>query len=102
MAVFHNWRGSSRAALALSLGLAAFAAVMLDAGRLADRHAQGLASARTVAGAVQAPDLALFNQAPHARPLSQGDRHAPFQDHPLALEHFPAGSLAPPGSASRP
>jgi hypothetical protein len=25
------------------------------------------------------------------------DRHAPFQDHPLSLEHFPSGSLiAPP------
>jgi hypothetical protein len=24
-----------------------------------------------------------------------GDVHAAFQDHPIALEHFPSGSLVP-------
>jgi hypothetical protein len=27
------------------------------------------------------------------------DRHAPFQEHPLALEHFPSGSLVMPNLA---
>jgi hypothetical protein len=41
-------------------------------------------------------DLSLFTEARYTRHPSQADRHAPFQDHPAALEHFPAGSLLPP------
>jgi hypothetical protein len=35
----------------------------------------------------------LFTEARYTRHLSQTDRFTPFQDHPLALEHFPSGSL---------
>ena len=41
-------------------------------------------------------DLALCTEAPYSRHLSQADRHSAFQDHPVALEHFPSGSLLPP------
>lgn len=41
-------------------------------------------------------DLALFTEARYARHPSQADLHSAFQDHPLALEHFPSGSLVPP------
>jgi len=41
-------------------------------------------------------DLCLFPEASYTRHLSQADRFAAFQDHPLALEHFPSGSLAGP------
>lgn len=41
-------------------------------------------------------DLALFTEARYTRHLTQADRHAAFQDHPLALEHFPSGSLLSP------
>lgn len=42
-------------------------------------------------------DLALFTEARYTRHLSQADLHTAFQDHPLAFEHFPSGSLhAPP------
>jgi hypothetical protein len=41
-------------------------------------------------------DPALFTEARYARHASQADRHAAFQDQPMALEHFPAGSLMPP------
>ena len=47
----------------------------------------------------QLTDLNLFNEARYTRHLSQADLHAPFQDHPLSLEHFPPGSLARPPSA---
>ena len=40
-------------------------------------------------------DLALFTEARYTRHPSQADLHSPFQDHPLALEHFPTGSLVP-------
>jgi hypothetical protein len=41
-------------------------------------------------------DLCLASEARYTRHPSQADLHAPFQDHPLALEHFPSGSLIPP------
>ena len=41
-------------------------------------------------------DLCLFTEARYTRHLSQADLHTPFQDHPLALEHFPSGSLLSP------
>ena len=41
-------------------------------------------------------DLALFTEARYTRHPTQADRHAPFQDHPAALEHFPTGSLLTP------
>ena len=40
-------------------------------------------------------DLSLFTEARYTRHPSQADRHAPFQDHPGAPEHFPTGSLLP-------
>ncbi len=44
-------------------------------------------------------DLSLFTEARYTRHLSQADLHTGFQDHPLALEHFPSGSmLLPPAS----
>lgn len=41
-------------------------------------------------------DLALFTEARYTRHPSQADRHAAFQDHPFAFEHFPSGSVLPP------
>jgi len=42
-------------------------------------------------------DLALFTEARYTRHPSQSDLHSAFQDHPMALEHFPTGSfLSPP------
>jgi len=44
----------------------------------------------------QLTDLCLFTEASYTRHLSVADRHTPFQDGPLALEHFPSGSLVAP------
>lgn len=41
-------------------------------------------------------DLCLFTEATYTRHPSQAGRHTPFQDSPLAFEHFPSGSLVPP------
>jgi hypothetical protein len=46
--------------------------------------------------ALSLTDLALFNEARYTRHPSMADRHAPFQEHPLSLEHFPSGSIVPP------
>jgi len=40
-------------------------------------------------------DLALFTEARYTRHPSQADLHSAFQDHPMALDHFPSGSLVP-------
>lgn len=48
-------------------------------------------------------DLALFTEARYTRHPSMADRTSAFQDHPLALERFPSGSLvAPPPHLYRP
>jgi hypothetical protein len=45
---------------------------------------------------LQLTDLALFTEARYTRHPSQADLHSSFQDHPMALEHFPTGSLVRP------
>lgn len=46
--------------------------------------------------ALEITDLCLFTEARYTRHLSQSDLHSAFQDHPMALEHFPSGSLVSP------
>lgn len=41
-------------------------------------------------------DLCLFTEARYTRHLSQTDINSAFQDHPMSMEHFPAGSIAQP------
>ena len=41
-------------------------------------------------------DLCLFTEARYTRHLSQADLHSAFQDHPMAFEHFPSGSVVLP------
>ena len=41
-------------------------------------------------------DLCLFTEASYTRHLSMADPSTPFQDSPMALEHFPSGSLVEP------
>ncbi len=41
-------------------------------------------------------DLCIFTDARYTRHPSMADLHTPFQDHPLALEHFPSASLMTP------
>lgn len=48
-------------------------------------------------------DLCLFTEARYTRHPSQADFNTPFQDHPMALEHFPSGALLhPPRNLVRP
>ena len=47
-------------------------------------------------------DLSLFTEARYTRHLTQADLHTAFQDHPLAFEHFPSGSLCGPPHLLRP
>lgn len=89
-------RISDRFLLLLGLLTGLFLLTLLDAaGPHSGAEARRQANRQLVAR-FQLTDPALFTEARYTRHLSQADRHAPFQDHPLAIEHFPSGSLLPP------
>jgi hypothetical protein len=81
--------------LLLLLGLLLLALQIHSRCNLAD-DTRRLAQAARLATRFSLTDLALCTEARYSRHLSQADRHAAFQDHPGALEHFPSGSLLPP------
>jgi hypothetical protein len=54
------------------------------------------AATRETAAALGLTDLALMTEARYIRHLSLADLHSAFQDAPMALEHFPSGSLITP------
>jgi hypothetical protein len=74
---------------------------LVDAGNRSHLATQQLAETRREVRALELTDLSLFTEARYTRHLSQSDRHTPFQDHPLALEHFPSGSLVAPPTLLR-
>jgi len=89
-------RPSTLALLLLALATAAFALTLLDAAvPRAQREAESNET-RALVARLGLTDLALFTEARYTRHPSQADLHSAFQDHPLALEHFPTGSLVPP------
>jgi hypothetical protein len=59
-------------------------------------YREKLTAMRAQVSELQLTDLCLFTEARYTRHLSQADFHAPFQDHPLAFDHFPTGSLVLP------
>jgi hypothetical protein len=69
---------------------------LLHARHLAAQEAERLAEGRALTLRLCLTDLALCTEARYTRHLTQADRHAAFQDHPGALEHFPSGAAIPP------
>ncbi len=91
-----------------SLGLALLAVSLLLMGLMfIHAYVQRQADSpfiKKVAGVVhnlELTDLCLFTEARYTRHLSQADLHSAFQDHPMSLEHFPAGSIAGPPAGPR-
>lgn len=81
--------------MAVALGVAGIvvthgALVFSDAGE------SRLAAGRDIVRRLALSDLVLFTEARYTRHPGAADLHAPFQDHPLALDHFPSGSLLGP------
>lgn len=87
-------------ALGIALGIVAacFAAVAADLAR--SRPSRDEAERLTTT--LGLTDLALANEARYLRHLSLADRHSAFQDHPVALEHAPAGAVIAPPAHLRP
>lgn len=67
----------------------------IDAGLRSRAMAPLIAQRSELVAALDLTDLVLFTEARYTRHPSQADLHSAFQDHPLALEHFPSGSLVP-------
>ena len=81
----------------LVAGLAALALLAgLDAARRQSGAETRFAPNRALARWIVFTDPSLFTDARYTRHPSLADRHSAFQDHPLALEHFPSGTLVVP------
>ena len=91
-----NPRPSTVVFTALGLLALAFGGVLLDAVWLSRQRAADVNEMSALAARLGLTDLALFTEARYTRHPSQADLHSAFQDHPLALEHFPSGSLITP------
>lgn len=85
--------------LLLAAGLLLLIATLLHAAWRGS--ATDLANSQSLVSELGLTDLTLFTEARYTRHLSQADRHTAFQDHPLALDHFPSGSLVPPPARLR-
>jgi hypothetical protein len=78
-------------------------ASLIDAAYIGEADTQRRNQLRILVNSLSLTDPALFTEARYTRHLSQSDRHSPFQDHPMAFEHFPSGSLvSPPNPEARP
>jgi len=95
-------RPSARFGAFLAVLLLLFLAMLADARRLAPPRQQEQAGRALLVQQLGLSDLALFTEARYTRHLSLADLHSPFQDHPLALDHFPSGSVVPPPPARLP
>ena len=82
--------------LIMAVGVVAMAALTWQGA--VGRHGRSASSiaAGRAAKALAITDPCLFTEARYTRHLSLADRHTPFQEHPLSLEHFPSGSLTLP------
>lgn len=80
----------------MTTGLALLTWSLVDA-QLGSRQAQDrLERSTSLVARLGLTDLSLFTEARYTRHPSQADLHSAFQDHPMALEHFPSGSLVTP------
>lgn len=94
-------RPSSVVFALFTLALVLLAGSWVDTARRGGRAMAALERQRELAATLGLTDLALFTEARYTRHPSQADRHTPFQDHPLAFDHFPSGSLIPPPARLR-
>jgi hypothetical protein len=79
----------------LALGLLLLALTFVDAALRGHAALADIERRARLAAELELTDLALFTEARYTRHASQADLHSAFQDHPMALDHFPSGSLVP-------
>ena len=87
----------STAFFLFTLGSVILLVLLLWSGRYGSGEARAMQeSSRIMVEKLQLTDLCLFTEARYTRHPSMADLHSAFQDHPLALDHFPSGSLTTP------
>jgi len=87
----------STAFFLFTLGSVVLLVLLLWSGRSGSVEAGAMQEAsRIMVDRLQLTDLCLFTEARYTRHPSMADLHSAFQDHPMALEHFPSGSLVTP------
>ncbi|MCU7798040.1 MAG: hypothetical protein KZQ73_01840 [Candidatus Thiodiazotropha sp. (ex Semelilucina semeliformis)] len=89
-------RKSNAFIVCIFLLLVGFTATLIDAGIRRHQAASENESGTALVQQLGLTDLVLFTEARYTRHPSQSDLHSAFQDHPMALEHFPSGSLLLP------
>jgi hypothetical protein len=89
-------RPADRALAILLIAAAGFAFSFADAARLRRANAPASAATAELVERLRLTDPVLFTEARYTRHPTQADLQSAFQDHPVALEHFPTGSLLPP------
>lgn len=94
-------RRSSLFFLYLGIQTALLAAAFTHAAYVRAWRVADIAALTAMVRRLELTDLCLFTEARYTRHPSQADLHAPFQDHPLSLEHFPSGSLLGPQRGRR-
>lgn len=95
-------RRSNTLLLLFSVSTLLLLLTLVDAGRQREQSAPLLQLRARLVGELGLTDLALFTEARYTRHLSQSDLHSAFQNHPMAMEHFPSGSLlSPPAQVTR-
>ena len=77
----------------LALGVLLIGLMLVDTA-LSRRLDEGvIRQRRSIVGTLTLTDLCLSTETRSTRHPSLADLHTPFQDHPLALDRFPSGSL---------
>jgi hypothetical protein len=79
---------------ALATGLFLLGGSLFDAAARQEAALAGLEDASQWVKRLELTDLVLFTEARYTRNLALADRFSAFQDHPMAFEHFPSGSVA--------
>jgi len=82
--------------IVVALGAAAFGLMMAHAHHRNGNAGFGLKEKAMLVERLELTDLCLFTDARYARHPSMADLHTPFQDSPMAMEHFPSGTLILP------
>lgn len=77
-------------------GLVLFFLLLIHPVLTKQTHHIRIVEERRLVHALGLTDLCLFTEARYTRNPTQADLHSAFQDHPVALEHFPSGSLVSP------
>ena len=89
--------------LFIGTGILLLAAIFIQAGFVTRSDLPLLRQKAEVVKNLRLTDLCLFTEARHTRNPSQADWHTAFQSHPMALDHFPSGSIiGPPGTLKKP